>query len=108
MDLNAALVILPLALMGMGAVIWWAWQRQIRNSDEADKAHREKVDARLEALESRSNDMRLEVEKRITRDELEKVFSEVSKVREQVTAQGQETIKALATLVAGLRGGNNG
>ena len=108
MDLNAALVILPLMVSGLMGLAWWSWQRQITKADEADKEAKAKLEARVTALEKAEGELRLEIERRITRDDLDKVFTAVNEVQKQVTAQGNETIKALATLVAGLKGGERG
>jgi hypothetical protein len=106
MDTTTALVLLPLLVTGFIALGWFNWQRQVAKTDSADEKKQQEVDARLKALEDKNAELRLEIEKRITRDELDKVFAAVADVRRQVEAQGQETVKVLATLVASLsRGG---
>jgi hypothetical protein len=109
-DLNTALVMLPLLATGFIALGWFNWQRQVAKADAADAAKQQEVDARLKALEDKNADLRLEIEKRITRDEIEKVFSAISGVRSEILALQKETIQTLATLVAsqGHGGGERG
>lgn len=100
MDPNVYNLNFPVFLALVGLVIWFFVQRKVSNDDAADKARQEKSEARVCAIEREVAGLRLELERRITRDELERVFDMVQKVSDKFDSQNKEVLRLLGSLAA--------
>jgi hypothetical protein len=76
MDQNTFMIIGPLALAALGTLAWFLFQRQIKRSDEADAKEKSEAEARTAELEERVRKLEIDVERRVTREELKELRAE--------------------------------
>lgn len=90
----------------IGLVIWWMVQRQVARNDDADKDWRKAQGDRVAALETELQELRLQLERKINREDLEKVYAAIEKVSSKFDQSTTEMIRLLTSLAASKTGGN--
>lgn len=100
MDPNVYPITVPVIVVVLATIGWLAVQRQVSQNDEVKREEKRKLEADLTAIRTEQQRLGIELEKRITREDLDKVYDAVEKVRTDNMA-GTLKIIELLTVQAG-------
>lgn len=84
---------------GLLAVGWWLVQRQMTKGDEEYAEWKRHQEGRCDKCDIAVMELRLQLERKLSREELDKVYDAIKEVSNKVDANSLRTIELLTTLV---------
>lgn len=86
------------------AIGWFLIQRELAKNDREDAKWKEQQDARTKKLEEEHSEIRIQMERKTSREDLDKVYDAIQEVSNKVDANSLKTIELLTALVGRVRG----
>lgn len=95
-------------IAGLVVVGWFLIQRELNKNDREDTKWKEQQEARTKRLEEEYAEMRIQLERKTSREELDKVYEAIKEVSNKFDSSNLKIIELLSTLVSNSRRDHDG
>lgn len=86
-------------IAGLVVIGWWLIQRELTKNDKEDTKWKDSIELKVKSLESEHMEVLLQLERKTSREELDKVYDAIKEVSLKVDNNSMKTIELLTTLV---------
>lgn len=86
-------------IAGLVVVGWFLVQRELTKNDKEDTKWKDSIEQKVKALESEHTEVLLQLERKTSREELDRVYDAIKEVSVKVDNNSLKTIELLTTLV---------